>query len=404
MAEDNRKKEHSALSSAASAAGTAKSALKTGKAVAGAAKGAAAGPYGMLAAGLWENRKAIGKILAAFAALLMLPVLFILMLPSLIFGNLGLDDSTGDALNDNSVIMENIAEAETSIEAILREKHDALLDDIQREADALGSGCEYGITDDFSDRIIYESALVISQFCASQEDYREVNLKKLEKILRDNTDGIFTYTVEVTEFEETDEETGESRTIHHYEYTVEYAGDSYFARDVFRLTDEQAQTAEYYAANLHLFLFDTVYLVEINPDLIPGETGNRAVDLALTKLGTPYSQERRNQEGYFDCSSFTYWVYSQLGISLQHGGSNTAAAQGRYITENNLAVSYDRLAPGDLVFYSFEVNNRYLNISHVAIYAGDGYVVDASFSKKKVVYRPIYSTGSIVLCGRPYTE
>ena len=404
MAEDNRKKEHSALSSAASAAGTAKSALKTGKAVAGAAKGAAAGPYGMLAAGLWENRKAIGKILAAFAALLMLPVLFILMLPSLIFGNLGLDDSTGDALNDNSVIMENIAEAETSIEAILREKHDALLDDIQREADALGSGCEYGITDDFSDRIIYESALVISQFCASQEDYREVNLKKLEKILRDNTDGIFTYTVEVTEFEETDEETGESRTIHHYEYTVEYAGESYFARDVFHLTDEQAQTAEYYAANLHLFLFDTVYLVEINPDLIPGETGNRAVDLALTKLGTPYSQERRNQEGYFDCSSFTYWVYSQLGVSLQHGGSNTAASQARYIAESSLAVSYDSLAPGDLVFYSFGVNNRYLNIDHVAIYAGDGYVVDASFSKKKVVYRPIYSTGNIVLCGRPYTE
>ncbi len=404
MAEDNRKKEQSALSSAASAAGTAKSALKTGKAVAGAAKGAAAGPYGMLAAGLWENRKAIGKVLAAFAALLMLPVLFILMLPSLIFGNLGLDDATGDALNDNSVIMENIAEAETSIEAILREKHDTLLDDIQREADALGPGCEYGITDDFSDRIIYESALVISQFCASQEDYQEINLKKLEKILRDNTDGIFTYTVEVTEYEETDEETGESRTMHHYEYTVEYAGDSYFARDVFHLTDEQAQTAEYYAANLHLFLFDTVYLVEINPDLIPGETGNRAVDLALTRLGTPYSQERRNQEGYFDCSSFTYWVYSQLGVSLQHGGSNTAAAQGRYITENNLAVSYDSLAPGDLVFYSFEVNNRYLNISHVAIYAGDGYVVDASFSKKKVVYRPIYSTGSIVLCGRPYTE
>ena len=404
MAEYNRKKEQSALSSAASAAGTAKSALKTGKAVAGAAKGAAAGSYGMLAAGLWENRKIVGKILAAFAALLMLPVLFILMLPSLIFGSLGLDDATGDALNDNSVIMENIAEAETSIEAILREKHDTLLDDIQREADALGPGCEYGITDDFSDRIIYESALVISQFCASQEDYQEINLKKLEKILRDNTDGIFTYTVEVTEYEETDEETGESRTIHHYEYTVEYAGDSYFARDVFHLTDEQAQTAEYYAANLHLFLFDTVYLVEINPDLIPGETGNRAVDLALTKLGTPYSQERRNQEGYFDCSSFTYWVYSQLGVSLQHGGSNTAAAQGRYITENNLAVSYDSLAPGDLVFYSFEVNNRYLNISHVAIYAGDGYVVDASFSKKKVVYRPIYSTGSIVLCGRPYTE
>lgn len=45
-----------------------------------------------------------------------------------------------------------------------------------------------------------------------------------------------------------------------------------------------------------------------------------------------------------------------------------------------------------------------MNIGHVAIYAGDGYVVDASFSKKKVVYRPIYSVNNIVLCGRPYAS
>ena len=77
MPEQNKNKDQSALSRTASAAG--------------AAKGAAAGPYGMLAAGLWENRKAIGKILAAIGALLLIPVLFLLMLPSLIFGNLGLD-------------------------------------------------------------------------------------------------------------------------------------------------------------------------------------------------------------------------------------------------------------------------------------------------------------------------
>lgn len=39
-----------------------------GKAIAGAAKGAAAGPYGMLAAGLWENRKVVGKVLAAIGS------------------------------------------------------------------------------------------------------------------------------------------------------------------------------------------------------------------------------------------------------------------------------------------------------------------------------------------------
>lgn len=51
--------------------------------------------------------------------------------------------------------------------------------------------------------------------------------------------------------------------------------------------------------------------MEINPDLVPGETGNAAVDLGLTKLGTPYSQELRNQPGYFDAvltGSTTSWV------------------------------------------------------------------------------------------------
>lgn len=404
MSNENQNKRGSAISHAASAANFAKGAVKTGKALAGTAKGAAAGPYGMLAAGLWENRKLIGKILAAFAALLLLPVLFIMMLPSLIFGTDGLDTASGDVLNDTSLIMENIAETETSIEAILREKHDALLEEIQAEADALGSDCEYSITDEFADQIIYESTLIISQFCASQDDYTEINLAKLEKILRDHTDDIFSYSTNITSREETDEKTGETYTIYHYEYVVEYAGDAYFAGNVFFLSEEQSIIANEYTSNLHLFLFDSVYQVEINPNLAPGETGNKAVDLALTKLGTPYSQERRNEEGYFDCSSFTYWVYSQLGINLQYDGVNTASAQGRYIVENNLAIAYEDLAPGDLVFYSFEVNNRYMNISHVGIYAGNGYIIDASFSKKKVVYRPIYSTNSIVLCGRPYTE
>lgn len=404
MADQNQNEQRSSLSHAASAAGAAKGAIKTGKALAGASKGAAAGPYGMLAAGLWENRKLVGKVIAAVTALLLLPVLFILMLPSLIFGNAGLDDVPDNVLNDNAVIMDNIAETENAIEEILREKHDKLLLEIESEAAGLGPDCEYSITDDFSDRIIYESTLIISQFCASQDNYQDINLTKLKKILKQNTDGIFTYSTTVTSRDETDEETGETHTIYHYEYTVEYAGDSYFADNVFSLTEEQNNIAGNYASNLHLFLFDTVYQVEFNPDLVPGETGNQAVDLALTKLGTPYSQEHRNEEGYFDCSSFTYWVYHQLGENLSYDGANTAAAQGRYIVENNLAISYDSLAPGDLIFYSFEVNHRYMNISHVAIYAGDGYVVDASYSKKKVVYRPIFSTGQIVLCGRPYSN
>lgn len=404
MDDTDQKKGTSALSQVASAAGAAKSAIKTGKAIAGITKGAAAGPYGLIAAGLWENRKLVLIVLVSLGFLFFLPILFILMLPSLIFGNNGLDDVPDNVLNDNTVIMENIAETETAIEEILREKHDTILEKIETEASSLGSNTEYSITDDFADRIIFESTLIISQFSASQTNYKEINLSKLKTILCEKADGIFNYSVSVTSREEYDEDTSESTTIYHYEYTVEYAGDTYYRDNVFELTDKQTETATQYASNLYTFLFDTVYLVEINPDLIPGETGNAAVDLALTKLGTPYSQELRDQEGYFDCSSFTYWVYSQLGVSLMYNGANTAAAQGRYIMENNLAISYDSLAPGDLIFYSFGVNNRYLNIGHVAIYAGDGYVVDASFSKKKVVYRPIYNTNNIVLCGRPYSN
>ena len=341
---------------------------------------------------------------AVFLGTLALPILCLLLLPSLIFGLEGLDTASGEVFNDTSLIVENIAETEISIESILRQKHDELLKEIQTEAESLGPNCEYSITDEFADKIIYESTLIISQFCASLDDYTEINLHNLEKTLRKNANHVFSYSTQISTHEKIDKDTGKSVTVQHYEYIVEYAGNDYFAKEVFSLTEEENAIANEYAANLHSFLFGSIYRVEVNPDLIPGETGNTAVSLALTKLGTPYSQDFRNVDGYFDCSSFTYWVYSQLGISLHYDGSNTAAAQGRYIVENNLAVAYDSLAPGDLVFYSLETNNRYMNISHIGIYAGDGYIVDASSTKKKVVYRPLYNAHRIVLCGRPYTN
>lgn len=398
---------HSPLSQAAAAANTVKGAVKTGKAIANVARGAAGGPYGMIVAGLWENRRFIAVIIVVCLFLFILPVL---LLPPLILSNQGLDNVPAKVMNDNTLITENIKETEIEIEKILQNKHNALIDEIEREAQELGENEEYSITDSFIDKIIFESTRIISQFCASQEDYRKINLDTLKHLLNERTDKIFTYHVDISEREEVvNQETGETKTITHYEYFVDYAGDSFYAERVFRLDESQLQLAADYADNLHLFLYDTLYDVEINPDLFPGETGNTetgnaAVDLALTKLGTPYSQDLRDQGGYFDCSSFTYWVYSRLGLNLSYGGSNTAASQGRYIVEHNLAVSRENLLPGDLIFYSFKTNYRYLNITHVAIYCGNGYVVDASSSKGKVVCRPIYSTNKIVLCGRPYAS
>ena len=404
MTDDRQNNNNSSLSTAANAAGFAKGAIKTGKIVSGAAKGAAAGPYGMLAAGLWENRNLVGRIIVVGCVLFMLPVLFLTMLPSLIFGTDGLENASKDTLNNPNVIMENLAVTEGSIEEILREKHDAVIESIHSEADKLGDNCEYSITDDFADSIIHESTMIISQFCASQNDYKEVKLSKLERTLRRNLDKLFSYSVSTSTYVKEDEVTKEISVITHYEYVVEYAGSDYFTNEVFSLTTEQQALAEDYALNMQRFLYSNVYQIKPNWSLIPGDTGKIAVGYGILMLDTPYSQERRNEESYFDCSSFTYYVYGRLGIYLQYDGANTAAAQGRYIVENNLVVDISKLAPGDLIFYSFETNDRFLNISHVAIYAGSNYVVDASSSQGKVVYRKIYDTDKIVLCGRPYTE
>ena len=132
-----------------------------------------------------------------------------------------------------------------------------------------------------------------------------------------------------------------------------------------------------------------------------GDVGSQAVKNALARLGKPYSQAKRDSGDYYDCSSLTYYSYKEAGITLSYHGSNTAASQGQLLSDRGCEVAYEDIQPGDLVFYSFTRNGRYRNISHVAIYAGNGYLVDASSSKGYVVFRPVYSTGKIVMCGRP---
>ena len=132
-----------------------------------------------------------------------------------------------------------------------------------------------------------------------------------------------------------------------------------------------------------------------------GDTGSQAVKNALARLGKPYSQAKRDSGDYYDCSSLTYYSYKEAGINLSYHGSNTAASQGKLLSDRGCEIDYEDIQPGDLIFYSFTRNGRDQNISPVAVYAGNGYLVDASSSKGCVVFRPIYSVGKIVMCGRP---
>ena len=123
MTQQERSGLNEAAEISAHAAGAVRGAIKTGKAVSGAAKGAAAaGPYGAAAAALWTHRKAVAAIIAG---LLVLPVLFIMLLPSLIFGGLtkaGVEGSPDTPiLNDNAAIVENINQISQAISDLLEE-------------------------------------------------------------------------------------------------------------------------------------------------------------------------------------------------------------------------------------------------------------------------------------------
>ena len=136
-------------------------------------------------------------------------------------------------------------------------------------------------------------------------------------------------------------------------------------------------------------------------DAISDANGRNVVAFALSKVGYPYSQAYRDSGNYYDCSSLAYYAWQSAGVSIMYEGSNTAASEGKYCYDNNLLVEYDAMQPGDLIFYSYERNGRFMDISHVAVYVGDGKVVEAANSRIGVVYRPVQGRSSIVFIGRP---
>jgi len=139
-------------------------------------------------------------------------------------------------------------------------------------------------------------------------------------------------------------------------------------------------------------------LEKLYHDLPQGEKGSEIVMLAMSRLGDPYSQEKRGQASYTDCSYLAMWSYRQIGISIP----GTAAEQARFCVNKNVTVAKKDLVPGDLVFWSHEPNGRFMNITHVGVYAGNGMVIDAAYSKGQVVYRDLFDSNKQVLYGRPH--
>ena len=100
-------------------------------------------------------------------------------------------------------------------------------------------------------------------------------------------------------------------------------------------------------------------------------SGNAIVDAAGTAVGTPYSWGESSLSG-MDCSGLVAYAYGQAGIDVPRTSSQQAAA--------GTSISQSELQPGDLVVWP----------GHIAIYSGDGKIIDASGSKQQVVEREIW--------------
>ena len=270
MTQQERNGLNEAAEISAHAAGAVRGAIKTGKVVSGAAKGtAAAGPYGAAAAALWTHRKEVAAIIAG---VLVLPVLFIMLLPSLIFGGLtkaGVEGSPDTPiLNDNAAVVENINQISQAISDLLEEGQEDVRARI--DADFTASGADQKeIINPYESSPAYNANRFIAMYCAAKnQDYASISLKDMETLIRKAKDALYTFasteeprTTTVTDTT-VDQKTGKV-TVTETEvteiwkiYTIVYNGEAYFEDKIFALSDEQKGLAENYAQNLSVFLGD----------------------------------------------------------------------------------------------------------------------------------------------------
>jgi cell wall-associated NlpC family hydrolase len=99
------------------------------------------------------------------------------------------------------------------------------------------------------------------------------------------------------------------------------------------------------------------------------------VEIAMRYLGRPYHWAASGPDS-FDCSGFTMFVYSKVGVSLPH---SSRAQYGR-----GQKVSRADLRPGDLVFFGRPIH-------HVGIYVGGGQFIHSPHTGDVVSVDALYS-------------
>ncbi|HVT21894.1 MAG TPA: C40 family peptidase [Mycobacteriales bacterium] len=120
---------------------------------------------------------------------------------------------------------------------------------------------------------------------------------------------------------------------------------------------------------------DGVYVDPVLPPL-PARPSIAMVALraAMAKLGQPYVWAAAGPDT-FDCSGLVRWAYGKAGLSLLH-------YTGYQWNQGKLVPPRDVL-PGDLILF-------YKRLSHVGIYLGSGWMINAPYTGQYVSVMPVH--------------
>nr|WP_296073634.1 NlpC/P60 family protein [uncultured Actinoplanes sp.] len=105
-----------------------------------------------------------------------------------------------------------------------------------------------------------------------------------------------------------------------------------------------------------------------------------ALAFALKQIGKPYQWSEEGPDTY-DCSGLMFKAYRLTGFPLMR------VSRDQYWQTRNKVVDRYSLLPGDLLFFSY--SNSWRGIHHVAMYAGNGMMVEAPRTGLDVRLTPV---------------
>lgn len=112
-----------------------------------------------------------------------------------------------------------------------------------------------------------------------------------------------------------------------------------------------------------------------------GPKAIKAVQWALKQLGDPYVWSEEGPDA-FDCSGLVWASYRSVGVSLPR------IANDQYHQTSDEPIGVEYLLPGDLIFYGDQPGN-WTSVYHVAMYIGDGMMVQAPTAGDVVKVSPV---------------